>query len=720
MPSEFIHDLHFEFFSTGRSFFSLIKSLPSNKIRRPKPLFLRSPQKTNAFMKQNTQIIELDKGQYLSKHPKGKKLPHGIVIKEKTGIGATTVELADKTRPTILVFPNKALAATKAVSASAAYKKTVYYAGSHIPGTEDKLTELNNRIFDSLLNSDEPFKIAMVADTFLKYYQKFKNRIDNHKSLFVLFDEADVYQSDSNYRGSLEKCMRVFLQLPPSRRCLLSATFQQHSAKEFSGIDKTKIVVKNDVPDELHLFHSSTHPLSTLVYLLSKHDFRKGKLLVALNSVTACIYAAMKAEECNAKYRKENSIGILCSDSRKPYIPEKYQTELKNGILERHLTFITTSYFSGVDINSKAHVIVCSYTDDRNDHPFLTMHRIKQAMGRIRNEVKSRSLVYQTYSDFPKYDQTINERIVAYQQMVFDACDRWENNRSSFVSSEESLNKQREAIQDAFAHPNARNRGLINVVGYDTTHKKWQKYLMSTDFLIMDYEATSRLYQDRQSSIDYLIQNDFSVIEKSSAAKKEIPFDEELYQIVIDDQKAKQTREYTDVINDPAIANPKNEIRQLKFIIQKMKEYKLFNNNKEDLILYVEKSRKAKDTIHKLYPRLYLSTFCEKQFHDYFTNNKQATLLDINNAVPGILQNTYPTGISLPSLQDYSFKNQKAVQSVFVGRWVDPCSENKVYGVDESYKATYFYYRRIQKPEQMIKDFTKSVKSYLKKSKKTE
>lgn len=656
--------------------------------------------------------IRLKYGAYLSSNRICTRLPYGIIIKEKTGIGATTVELKDNTRPTILVFPNKALAATKAISASIKYKKTIYYAGSDVNGAEDNLHKLDFNNFERLIQSKEAFKIAMVADTFVKYYNIFKDKIDNHPSLFILFDEADVYQSDSSYRNNLEKCMRIFIELPEHKRCLLTATSQSYAATEFEGISTTKIIVEDAPKEEINLFHSKIHPLSTLVFLLNKHEFSKGKILVALNSITACIYVAMKIENLNKKYN--NEIGILCSDSRKPYIPEAYKVEFKNGKLDRHVTFITTSYFSGVDINSSANVIVCSYSEPGNDHAFLTMHRIKQAMGRIRKEVKSRSLILKTDPDYPENDEFIKMHIQEYQDFVLKACQRWESLRNPLKIDSYKIEIQRKAIIEAFSYPNARNKGQISLVGYD--ENKWQKNLMGIDSLIMDHEATTLIYRSLDSCRNYFIQNGYTLNIKE--IQSEEAFDNELYTKAIDIQKTIQKEEFIDAIKNPTSNNTRPEILQVKYIVNMITETGIDIYDEGKLIQYMNNNKQMQNMLKKTYNKLFLSSFCVEAFIDYFSSNKIVTLSDINNATEIILNKQYTNGLHIPNINNFEFETHNSVLEIFSGSWKEP---EEFYGIDTSYNIRHFEWINCKTPKSILEKFLTGVNKYAdKQSKKQE
>jgi len=69
--------------------------------------------------------IHLNKGEYLSS--KIASLPAGKIDKRYPGIGATTLEIENPSRNSIIVFPTKALAATKAKA------NHIHYFGSAYP-----------------------------------------------------------------------------------------------------------------------------------------------------------------------------------------------------------------------------------------------------------------------------------------------------------------------------------------------------------------------------------------------------------------------------------------------------------------------------------------------------------------------------------------------------------------------------------------------------------
>jgi hypothetical protein len=69
--------------------------------------------------------IHLENGKYLSDYVSS--LPYGMIDKQYPGIGATTLELENSNRNSIIVFPTRALAATKAIG------KIIHYVGSYYP-----------------------------------------------------------------------------------------------------------------------------------------------------------------------------------------------------------------------------------------------------------------------------------------------------------------------------------------------------------------------------------------------------------------------------------------------------------------------------------------------------------------------------------------------------------------------------------------------------------
>jgi len=153
------------------------------------------------------------------------KLPHGIFDKKVAGIGATTIEIKSN-RHSILVMPTKFLAYNKAQK----HNNTIYV-GSGINGeTSDRYFEkLEQNIISYINNQDIKYKkFLVVADSLGRLIDIIikTQQYDIYNHFFLMVDEIDLLQDDSNYRPNLESVIDYYFRFSVKNRCLVSATMR--------------------------------------------------------------------------------------------------------------------------------------------------------------------------------------------------------------------------------------------------------------------------------------------------------------------------------------------------------------------------------------------------------------------------------------------------------------------------------------------------------------
>ena len=295
-------------------------------------------------------------------------LPAGRINKQFTGIGATTMELQDQSRNSIVVMPTRALAATKAVG-------SILYFGSEFQGKRaDIIEHMKERLKNG--NATQKVKACMVADTFNKY---FWNNEDFFKSNFhIVIDEADMYQSESGYRPSLDETMEIYLEFPKKQRTLISATLQEYGIQELKNEVLHTIEVVNMQPYKLQVVESrgvfEADLASLIKEVIQKHT--NCKIIVAYNYIKGInqVIAMLGSHS--------SDINILCSEESHHKIPKNYILEEFNGTLQKKITFFTSAYFAGIDVMEDAVVIVASNIDK----PFkiISSNKTLQIFGRPR------------------------------------------------------------------------------------------------------------------------------------------------------------------------------------------------------------------------------------------------------------------------------------------------------------------------------------------------
>ena len=316
------------------------------------------------------------------------RMPYGLIKKNRTGIGATTLELkAD--RNSIIVVPTKALASSKKLSGRKADKTGRYY---HYVGGETPKVRKQPSIDAFLANgSIKPKKFIVVADSLPKLIRKIGLR--KCKDYFLMVDEIDSYQYDSSYRPNLENVMDCYFSLfPPEQRCLVSATVGQFSDPRINDEPVINIRFSAPSPRKIHL-NSTNNVVETTARKIESlsREFPEDKILVAYNSIQYGILPVIRLlgeglqQEC----------AVMCSVNSRNHV-DRYYAELEDELLPSRITFMTCTYFVGVDIKERFHLI--SVADVHHPHTLLSEDKLQQIAGRCRHPegLLSETLIYST------------------------------------------------------------------------------------------------------------------------------------------------------------------------------------------------------------------------------------------------------------------------------------------------------------------------------------
>lgn len=318
------------------------------------------------------------------------KLPHGILDKKITGIGATTLEIKSK-RNSIIVMPTRVLAFNKSQS----HEETLYI-GSSLDKS-DKGLRLEERVDNYIEEREDKFKkFLVVADSLenlLGYLQEVLN-IKVFNDYFLMVDEIDLMQSESHYRPRLEKIMDYYFKFNVKKRCLVSATIEFFSnplLEKECRFDISSIMVP---PRNINLLHTNNINQTTANEIL-KHP--EEKILIAYNTITQIKNVISLLPE---DLQKECS--ILCSEASTKEATPYYATLIKDKdsyTLPARINFMTSTYFVGIDINDKYHLITISNTV--KSFQLLTENKIVQIYGRCRieNGILSDTIIYNTYKE---------------------------------------------------------------------------------------------------------------------------------------------------------------------------------------------------------------------------------------------------------------------------------------------------------------------------------
>lgn len=322
------------------------------------------------------------------------KMPHGIIDKRITGLGATTLEIKSQ-RNSIIVMPTRALAYNK----SEKHPHTLYV-GSKYQNNTDLKKESIQYYLD---NEHIPHKkFLVVADSLKKLIDEIGDEVYN--DYFFMIDEVDLIQADSNYRPALENAMDYYFRFPKKSRCLVSATIKEFSNPDL--VNECRFILSDfELSRNIRLIH--TNNLISLVKL-EIEQYTNEKILIAFNGITEIRSIIMLLGNELA-----NECGILCSEASRNEAGEYFKELDITGRLPKRITFMTCSYFSGIDFDESYHLITVSNVN--KFYQVLSFDRMTQIAGRcrIKNGLLSETIIYNsTENDYFKVEEFFGVQIL--------------------------------------------------------------------------------------------------------------------------------------------------------------------------------------------------------------------------------------------------------------------------------------------------------------------
>ena len=325
-------------------------------------------------------------------------LPSGIVCKDETGMGATSLELMSA-RPSIIVEPLKITAATKAHKHGA-----IYFGSDMTNASKPSSRELRDKL-ESL--PVEKRKIMVVADSLKKVKEILDEEFEQY---FLLIDEADSFQLDSSFRSRLSICLDIYKKHPEKLRALVTATPLKFSDPQLQNGRMTIIKYVEPKIRNIQLVHTRNVNGVAIEVINKVHkEFPDDKIMIAYNSVSGCVDMANHLVDLESWERE--SIKILCSASENSRNKAGvFFHELEDVALPGKINFFTSAYFTGFDLQESYHLI--SITDGQNPIFLLSEKRLKQIAGRCRKELMSETVVYST-STFESFTPQVSEMIRA-------------------------------------------------------------------------------------------------------------------------------------------------------------------------------------------------------------------------------------------------------------------------------------------------------------------
>lgn len=332
--------------------------------------------------------------------------PYGLIKKNRTGIGATTLELHSK-RNSIVVVPTRALAYEKAKNSriGESDRYSILYIGGRINGFKTPT------IKDYLSDNDIEYKKFIVVidslDTLLKEIGE-----EHFKDYFIMFDEIDSYQYDSSYRPNMERNFDYYFKFPETRRCMVSATIGQFSNARIENEPVINVTFSSPAPRSISLIHTNDVLSRTKIVieqLIEKYP--DDKILIALNLVTRGMLPIINSMSKEI----QSQCGILCSSKSQKDVSSYYR-EIIGRELPSKITFMSCTYFVGIDINERFHLI--SVADIRYPFTLLSTDKLTQIAGRCRHRegLLSETIIYNTINQCNSVDYSFLK-----QDIVSDA-----------------------------------------------------------------------------------------------------------------------------------------------------------------------------------------------------------------------------------------------------------------------------------------------------------
>ena len=484
--------------------------------------------------------------------------PYGLIKKNRTGIGATTLELNSE-RNSIVVVPTQSLALNKV---EASYNdKIKQYQYLYVGGR--KLDKKFPTISSYIKNAKIPIKkFVVVADSLPKLIEGIGD--DVYKDYFFMVDEIDTYQSDSFYRPALENVMDYYFRFDEHKRCMVSATMDFFSNPKINEEPVLTLDFQTPITRQIDVVYTNVVAKKTaekIVKLIK--DNPDDKILIAYNSVSKGIKRII--EYLKPELRKECK--VLCSEKSKNYVSDYYHELPITDELPAKITFMSCTYFVGIDIKERFHLI--SVADASLIFSLLSTNRYYQILGRCRHKdgVKSETIIYSSLT------VSVNEL-------------KWNELRDAVVKDAEFLTAYaviskylNERFPDTISHKWLNNKNIIkqsgksylgtrhtNVVRENVDGEIVPAYF-NIDSIINQYQLLNNLYSSEFTLKDQLIKEGNKIHSYKELYKKEEVKKQEKHNLKVEKENKKiRTMEIEDIITFLKEKDPKERKEMAKKI----------------------------------------------------------------------------------------------------------------------------------------------------------
>ena len=335
--------------------------------------------------------------------------PYGLIKKNRTGIGATTLEL-DSPRNSIVVVPTRTLAYSKAVNSRIEGDENKYkilYVGGKITGFNPP--KIPTYLADSSIKYKKFIVVANSLPSLLNIIGK-----ENYNDYFLMVDEIDSYQYDCSYRPEMEDVIDYYFQFPPTQRCLVSATVSRFSNKLIEDEPVINVEFNEPLPRNIRLIHTDDTNIrvkKSIEDIISTHP--NDKILVEYNSISNCGYIINSLAD-----ELKTDCAMLCSTKNESTV--EHYSDITDNQLPQKISFMTCTYFVGIDITERFHLI--TVINSKKFHTVLSVDKLQQIAGRCRSSegLLSETIIYSTKESTNNLNpnDVCNEALIDAKQLI--------------------------------------------------------------------------------------------------------------------------------------------------------------------------------------------------------------------------------------------------------------------------------------------------------------
>ena len=427
------------------------------------------------------------------------RIPFGILNKTITGLGATTLEISNQERNSIIIVPTKALAYNKYIWANNTYGQGyAFYVGSPIKTIRSNITK--SKIKDYIQsNINRKNKFLVVADSLpLLIETLLELDTDIYNTYFLMIDEIDTMQADSVYRPKLEVVIDYYFKFNRENRGATSATLNEFSNPNLDKESCVTTIWEEQPKRDIKLYDTNFVDDAAIMLINDLLANSEDKILIAYNSLDGIIniieQLGTNKEHC----------GILCSersnDKVRDYLEDTDNVIDENGYLQKRVVFMTCAYFAGIDIMDRCHLI--SISSHLQPFTYLSTNRLTQIAGRCRNGNISEHIMYDikqtqrdiTFSIKEEYRLSLIDRANSYAGFL--------NSTRDAVAHNPELKLLADFI-DSFVDYQAKTKVADNyptkITRQNYISKEFLPAYFNIDAMIEKWELTYNLYSDKQN-----------------------------------------------------------------------------------------------------------------------------------------------------------------------------------------------------------------------------